>query len=82
MQEVVYRVHVEASEKGGFIAYFPSLPGCHTQGETFEEVLFMAKDVLVGYLQALRARKEPMPQEILLSNQMGFDFPLRVSLII
>jgi predicted RNase H-like HicB family nuclease len=27
----------EADAEGGYIAFIPSLPGCHTQGETLEE---------------------------------------------
>lgn len=28
---------IEAAEEGGYHAWCPSLPGCHTQGETLEE---------------------------------------------
>jgi len=75
--EVTYTVHIEPAEEGGFIAYFPSLPGCQTQGETFEHVVAMAKDALVGYLQSLRERGKLMPpQEQPESNQVGVEFAL------
>jgi predicted RNase H-like HicB family nuclease len=32
-----FSVVYEADPEGGYIAYIPALPGCHTQGETFEE---------------------------------------------
>lgn len=79
MQEVTYTVHIEPAEEGGFVAYFPALPGCHTQGESFDEVIAMAKDVLVGYLETLREHGDPIPQEWPRAIQGGFEFPLRAS---
>jgi len=40
-----YTVIFEPSEDGGYIAHVPSLPGCTTQGEDFEDAKKMAKDV-------------------------------------
>jgi predicted RNase H-like HicB family nuclease len=80
MKEVTYTVHVKPAEEGGFVAYFPALPGCHTQGETFDEVIEMAKDVLVGYLETLREHGDAVPQEWPRRVRDGFEFPLRVSL--
>lgn len=80
MQEVIYTVHIEPAEEGGFVAFFPALPGCHTQGETLEEVIAMAKDVLTGYLECLRAHGDPIPLEKPLSRWAGIDLPLSASL--
>lgn len=80
MKEVTYTVHIEPAEEGGYTALFPALPGCHTQGETLEEVIAMAKDVLAGYLECLHAHGDPIPVEKASSKLVGFDFPLRMSL--
>jgi antitoxin HicB len=80
MQEVTYTVHIEPAEEGGYVAFFPALPGCHTQGDTFDEVVAMAKDALVGFLETLKEHGEPIPQEQTLSRQVGFEFPLSASL--
>lgn len=80
MQEVTYTVHVELAEEGGFIASFPALPGCHSQGETLEEVINMAKEALIGFLETLRKHGQPIPEEHLPSKQVGFEFPLRAAL--
>jgi predicted RNase H-like HicB family nuclease len=32
-----YSVFYEQAPEGGFVAFVPLLPGCHTQGETLEE---------------------------------------------
>jgi predicted RNase H-like HicB family nuclease len=78
-QEVTYTVHIEACEEGGYVAYFPVLPGCHTQGETLEEVIGMAKDALGGYLATLKERGAPIPKETRMSKVVGFEFPLSAS---
>ena len=78
--EVTYTVHIEPAEEGGYIAFFPTLPGCHTQGETLDEVISMAKDALAGYLDCLQAHGDPLPVEKRVSNMVGFDVPLSLSL--
>ena len=80
MQKVTYTVHVEPAEEGGYVAFFPALPGCHTQGETLEEVIAMAKEVLTGYLECLRAHGDPIPMEKITPKLVGFDLPLSMSL--
>lgn len=80
MQEVTYTVHIEPAEEGGYVAFFPALPGCQTQGETLEEVIAMAKDALGGYLETLRVHGDPIPMEKPASKLVGFDLPLRMSL--
>ena len=32
-----YSVYYEQAPGGGYVAFVPALPGCHTQGETLEE---------------------------------------------
>jgi predicted RNase H-like HicB family nuclease len=74
--EVIYTVHIEPAEEGGFIAYFPALPGCFTQGETLEQVIVMAKDALAGFLESLRSHGQPIPIESPFLRRVGFDLPL------
>ena len=78
--EVTYIVHVEPAEEGGYVAFFPALPGCHTQGETLEEVIAMAKDALAGYIECLHAHGDPIPVETKPSKLVGFDLPLSMSM--
>ncbi|HNQ30490.1 MAG TPA: type II toxin-antitoxin system HicB family antitoxin [Methanolinea sp.] len=44
------------SEDGGFIVSCPSLPGCHSQGETIEEALENIRDAISGCVAALNER--------------------------
>jgi antitoxin HicB len=78
--EVTYTLHIQPAGEGGFVASFPALPGCHTQGETIEEILVLAKDALEGYLATLVAHGDPIPPGTSLSKSVGFDIPLRASL--
>lgn len=71
-----YTVHIEPAEEGGFNAFFPALPGCHTQGETLEEVIAMAKEVLTGYLECLQEHGDPIPVEKPSSKRVVIKLPL------
>ena len=48
-----YTVIFEPAEEGGYVVHVPALNGAATQGETMEEAREMAKDLIMGYLEAL-----------------------------
>ena len=52
-----YRVLIERDEDGIFVASIPTLQGCYTEGDTYEEVLKNIKDVINLHLKA-RASNE------------------------
>jgi predicted RNase H-like HicB family nuclease len=58
-----YSVFYERYSEGGFVAFVPSLPGCHTQGETFEQTERNVKEAIALYLESLSAHGEPIPVE-------------------
>jgi len=58
-----FTVIIEKEEEGGFHAYCPSLPGCHTQGEGYEDVIENIKDAIKLYIESLIAHGEPLPEE-------------------
>lgn len=43
---------VEDTDEGGFVAFYPELPGCITCGETLEEVAENALDAKRTWLEA------------------------------
>ena len=43
-------------EPPGFSVIVPELPGCFSQGDTFEEALEMIQDALEGWLAVARKR--------------------------
>jgi len=50
-----YSVYYEAAPEGGYVAFVPALPGCHTQGETLEEAERNVKEAIELYLESLTA---------------------------
>lgn len=44
------KVVVHEAEEGGFWAEVPAIPGCATQGETFEELLHNLYEAVEGCL--------------------------------
>ena len=44
------KVVVHEAEEGGYWAEVPAIPGCATQGETFEELLNNLCEAVEGYL--------------------------------
>jgi antitoxin HicB len=50
-------------EDGGYIVTVPTLPGCFTEGDTIEEALENARDVIETFVAALRDLGEPVPVE-------------------
>lgn len=58
-----YTVIFEPAEEGGYVVHVPILPGCTTQGETFEDAKEMAKDAIKTYISVLQEDDEPIPIE-------------------
>lgn len=46
------QVVVHEAEEGGYWAEVPAIPGCATQGETFEELLWNLYEAVEGCLSA------------------------------
>jgi antitoxin HicB len=45
-----YRVIIEQDENGVFVVECPALPGCVSQGDTYDEALKNIKDAIQGYV--------------------------------
>jgi predicted RNase H-like HicB family nuclease len=58
-----YTVIFEPAEEGGYVVHVPALDGAATQGETLEEAREMAKDLIIGYSEALAKDGVPAPVE-------------------
>lgn len=71
-----YTAVFEPAEEGGYVVSVPALPGCMTQGETFEEAVEMIKDAISGYVVSLRKHNEPIPTENSRSLVRVIDIPI------
>jgi len=58
-----YSVFYEQAPEGGYVAFVPALPGCHTQGETLEETEENVKEAIALYLESPAADGEALPEE-------------------
>lgn len=58
-----YTAIFEPAEEGGYVVTVPALPGCITEGDTFEAAVEMVKDAIKGYIESLKKHGEPIPKE-------------------
>lgn len=61
-KEHTYSLAIERHE-GGYLAYFPALPGCNTWGVTYEEAINNAREALTVYLESLDELGKPFPKD-------------------
>jgi len=47
-----FSVLVEKDEDGYYVATVPSLPGCHTQAKSLDDLLDRTKEAIEAYLEA------------------------------
>ncbi len=57
------KVIVHKAEEGGYWAEVPALPGCVTQGETFEELLENIYEAAEGYL-SVDVEEKKIPPDV------------------
>lgn len=50
---IKYLVTLREAEEGGFTVEVPALPGCVSQGETYEEALGNIREAIEAYLMDL-----------------------------
>jgi antitoxin HicB len=63
---------LEEEKRGGFSASVPALPGCFSQGNSFDEALKNAKEAIMLYLQNEKITKASFPKnEVIVPVQIG-----------
>ena len=63
MKHLTYTIQIHPAEEGGYWVEVPALPGCVTQGESYEEAVEMAGDAIASYIESLVKEGEPIPVE-------------------
>lgn len=69
-----YTIIFEKEDDGGYHVFCPTLKGCHSQGDTYDEALTNIEDAIKIYLDSLIAHNEPIPDEDIMIK------PLRVAI--
>jgi len=58
-----YKVIFEPQEEGGFTVTVPALPGCISEGDTYDGALANIKEAIALYIESLQADGIPVPEE-------------------
>jgi len=53
-----FDVVIIEDKTGGYVAFMPALPGCHTQGDTLEELMNNAKEAINLYIETLEKEEK------------------------
>jgi antitoxin HicB len=53
----------EKNKDGGYTVTVPSLPGCISEGDTFDEVLKNIKEAITLYLEVMKKDKKKIKEE-------------------
>lgn len=61
-----FDVIILEDESGGYVAFVPALPGCHTQGDTLQELMDNVREAVELYLETLteEEREELLRQRV------------------
>ncbi len=52
----------EVAEERGYIVSVPDLPGCVSEGDTFEEAWETIQDAMAGWLSVASKQGDPVPE--------------------
>lgn len=63
MAKKYYKVIFEPQKEGGYTTTVPSLPGCISEGDNYDEALANIKEAIALYLESLQADGLPIPEE-------------------
>ena len=53
----------EVAEEGGYVVSVPELPGCLSEGDTFEGAWEMIQDAMAGWLQVASEHGDTVPEK-------------------
>ena len=59
--KAVYKCIFEPQEDGGFTVMVPSLPGCISEGDTYEEALANVKEAIAAWIEVSREYGDDIP---------------------
>ena len=68
-----FLVIIEKSEDGGYVAFVPDLPGCHTQGDTLEDIRKYVKDAIQLYLEVEKDYLDEKPAKFVSAEMVQVE---------
>jgi predicted RNase H-like HicB family nuclease len=58
-------VIIDKDEAGYYVAEVPALPGCLSQGKTYEEAITNIKEAIEGWLEVMESKQSPDPSRLI-----------------
>ncbi len=58
-------VTIEKDEAGYYVAEVPALPGCLSQGKTYDEAVANIKEAIAGWFEVMEAKAVPPPSHLI-----------------
>ena len=58
-------VTIEKDEAGYYVAEVPALPGCLSQGKTYEEAIANIKEAIEGWLEVMESKQSFDPSKLI-----------------
>ena len=58
-------VMIEKDEAGYYVAEVPALPGCLSQGKTYEEAISNIKEAVEGWIEVMEAKNPLHPEHLI-----------------
>lgn len=58
-------VIIDKDEAGYYVAEVPALPGCFSQGKTYEEAITNIKEAIEGWLEGMESKQSPDPSRLI-----------------
>jgi predicted RNase H-like HicB family nuclease len=68
-----YTVLLEKEAEGGYHAFCPTLKGCHSQGDSFEEAMENITEAIELYIESLKADNQLIPKEDLIVKPLSIS---------
>jgi len=58
------KIIIEKDEAGYYVAEVPALPGCFSQGKTYEEAIANIKEAIEGWLEVMESKQSIDPSRL------------------
>ncbi len=62
-KEYRFTIIIEPCEEGGYFAMCPALPGCHVEGESYEETIDEMRKAVNAFITDYPEDNEPLPED-------------------
>ena len=62
-KEYRFTIIIEPCEEGGYFAMCPAFPGCHVEGENYEETIDEMRKAINAFITDYSEDNEPLPED-------------------